>query len=428
VPKTPEWAEAISGVPAATIRELAEEAAAGRTHVSVTYSLQRAQNGEQPVWMGLVRAAMLGQWRRKGAGFTYSLGSMGDRGRRPLAVPLPTLPQLRNRVADFIPVARISELLLLPGKEYAYKGETYRYADIRLVYWAGGNPFHHHQDLQRLTQAFARPDAVIVHESAGTATAAHADIVFPATLTVEREDIGAGRNDPLLVPMQRLAAPYGEAQDDYDVFAALARRLGCGETFTEGLDAHGWQERIYQRTKDALARMGWPAPEFGDFMGGGPIDLPRSDAPSRMDRFHNDPERNALPTESGRIEIFCPRIERAGLPGHPAWIEPEEWLGGARARRLPFQLVANQPQGRLHSQLDFGPVSMMTKRDGREVARMNPAHARCLGLAEGDTILLRNDRRGALATLALSGSGSSSYRPAHGMRLAALSRPAKSVK
>ena len=64
----------------------------------------------------------------------------------------------------------------------------------------------------------------------------------------------------------------------------------------------------------------------------------------------------------------------------------------------------------------------------REVARMNPAHARCLGLAEGDTILLRNDRRGALATLALSGSGSSSYRPAHGMRLAALSRPAKSVK
>ncbi|HEY0275756.1 MAG TPA: molybdopterin-dependent oxidoreductase, partial [Paenirhodobacter sp.] len=401
-PKTPDWAGAICGIPAATIRDLAEQAAAGRTHVTITYSLQRAQNGEQPVWMALVLAAMLGKWRT-GAGFTYSLGSMGDRGRRPLAVPLPTLPQGRNRVPDFIPVARISELLLHPGKAYTYKGETRHYADIRLVYWAGGNPFHHHQDLQRLTRAFARPDTIIVHDSAGTATAAHADIVFPATLTAEREDIGAAGNDPLMIPMQRLGMPFGEARDDFDIFAALSERLGCAATYTEGLDAHGWQKRIFQRTKDALARMGRPAPEFDDFMRGGPIDLPLSDTASRMDRFHADPDKNALPTESGLIEIFCPRIERAGLPGHPVWIEPEEWLGGALAQRFPFQLVANQPKGKLHSQLDFGPASMKTKRDGRDIARMNPADACRLGLAEGDTVLLRNDRGGALAVLALSG-------------------------
>ncbi|RWR04784.1 molybdopterin-dependent oxidoreductase [Paenirhodobacter populi] len=402
IPKTPSWASAITGIPAATIRELAAQAAAGRTHVSVTYSLQRAENGEQPIWMALVLASMLGQGQLKGAGFTYSLGSMGDRGRRPLAVPLPRLPQGRNRVPDFIPVARISELLLHPGKAYTYKGETRHYADIRLVYWAGGNPFHHHQDLQRLTRAFARPDTIIVHDSVGTATAAHADIIFPATLTAEREDIGAAGNDPLMIPMQRLAPPFGEARDDYDIFAALARRLGCGEGYTEGLDSRGWQERIYRRTQEALARMGLPAPDFADFMRGGPVALPLSDTPSRMDRFHADPEGSALPTDSGRIEIFCPRIARAGLPGHPVWMEPEEWLGGALADRFPFQLVANQPQGKLHSQLDFGPVSMQTKRRGREVARMNPTDAARLGLAGGDTILLRNDRGGALAVLELS--------------------------
>ena len=402
VPKTPDWAAEITGIPADTIRALAEEAAAGRTHVTATYSLQRAQNGEQPIWMALVLAAMLGRWQQKGAGFTYSLGSMGDRGRKPLAVPLPTLPQGRNRVPDYIPVARISELLLHPGKAYTYKGETRHYADIRLVYWAGGNPFHHHQDLQRLTAAFARPETIIVHDSVGTATAAHADIVFPATLTAEREDIGAASNDPLMIPMQRLAPPHGEARDDFSILAALSGRLGCAEGFTEGLDARGWQARIYRRTQEALARMGMPAPDYEAFLQGGPVTLPLSDTPSRMERFHEDPERNALPTESGRIEIFCPRIAQAGLPGHPVWAEPEEWLGGALAARFPFQLVANQPQGKLHSQLDFGPVSMATKRGGRDVARMNPADAQELGLAEGDTILLRNDRGGALAVLALS--------------------------
>ena len=74
------------------------------------------------------------------------------------------------------------------------------YADIRLVYWAGGNPFHHHQDLNRLRRAFARPETLIVHESVWTGTARHADIVLPATTTLEREDIGKGGivRDPAL--------------------------------------------------------------------------------------------------------------------------------------------------------------------------------------------------------------------------------------
>lgn len=397
-PKTPEWAEGICQVPAAEIAALADRAAGKRTMINVTYSLQRAENGEQPVWMALTLAAMLGKGDQLGAGFCYGLGSIGNVGKPQLDIPLPTMPQGRNGSGDFIPVARISELLLNPGKSYTYKGETRSYADIRLVYWAGGNPFHHHQDLTRLADAFSRPDTIIVHDSVGTATARHADIVFPATITAEREDIGAGGNDPFIFAMEPLIAPFAEARDDFEIFADLARRLGCEEAFTEGLDAAGWLRRIYAPTQQALAERGLEAPAYDSFREGGTLAIPTRTTPGVIRRFHMDPEGAPLETPSGRIEIFSERVAAAGLPGHPCWLPPEEWLGSALAAEHPFQLVANQPSGRLHSQLDFGATSMSGKRDGRERARLNPADAARLGLQDGDIIRLWNGRGAVLAS------------------------------
>ena len=68
-------------------------------------------------------------------------------------------------------------MLLHPGEQYDYNGERLTYPDIKCVYWAGGNPFHHHQDLGRLRRALGRPDTVIVHEPYWTAMARHADVV-----------------------------------------------------------------------------------------------------------------------------------------------------------------------------------------------------------------------------------------------------------
>ena len=172
------WASTVCGLPPDSVRALARQAAGQRTLVTCAQSLQRAEHGEQPIWAAVVLAAMLGQIGLPGGGFVYAMGSIANIGKPSLAVPLPTLPQGVNRVPDLIPVARIADLLLNPGQEYDFNGRRLTYPDIRLVYWAGGNPFHHHQDLNRLRSAFARPDTVIVHESAWTATARHADIVF----------------------------------------------------------------------------------------------------------------------------------------------------------------------------------------------------------------------------------------------------------
>ncbi|MCC0044062.1 MAG: molybdopterin-dependent oxidoreductase [Brucellaceae bacterium] len=405
VPKDCDWAAAICGIPADTIRTLAELAAGRRTLITMSHSLQRAEFGEQPVWMALTLAAMIGQIGRSGGGFSYSIGAIGNVGKPALDVPIPTLPQGRNGVATYIPVARIADLLLHPGEPFDYNGHRLAYPDIRLVYWAGGNPFHHHQDINRLRRAFARPETIIVHDAFWTATARHADIVLPATLTMERQDIGAAANDPKLIAMKRVFDAAGEARDDFDIFASIAEKLGRRSAFTEDRTAGEWLAHLYESTREALADKGWNAPSFREFWQMGELQLPISDEPGMLRAFILDPVKRPLPTPSGRIEIFSERIDGFGYadcPGHPVWLEPAEWLGAPLASRFPLQLVANQPAGRLHSQLDFGATSLEGKVAGHEALRIHPADAVTRGIGDGDVVRVFNGRGACLAGAVVS--------------------------
>jgi biotin/methionine sulfoxide reductase len=401
-PKDAAWAAAICGVAADEIAALARSLAGRRVLITVAHALQRAEHGEQPVWMAAVLAAMLGQIGLPGGGFAYAMGALAHYGRREVAVPIPSLPQGRNRVAGFIPVARISDMLLQPGAAFDYNGRCFNYPDIRLVYWAGGNPFHHHQDLNRLRRAFAQVDTLVVHETAWTATARHADIVLPCTMTLEREDIGATQADSLMVAMHRVAEPFAEARDDYTIFAALAERLGHAEAFTEGRDAAGWLRHMYARTRTALAERGLEAPDFDTFWQRGELALPMEpDDGGMLAAFRTDPAAHPLPTPSGRIEIFSGTIAGFGYSdclGHPAWLPPAD----VPDTRHTLRLVSNQPATRLHSQLDFGGYSQAGKHRGREVARMHPADAAARGIADGDIIRLFNDRGACLAAASLT--------------------------
>ncbi len=405
-PKDAAWAAAICGMPAEEIAGLARRCAGRRTLVTCSLSLQRAEHGEQPIWMGVVLAAMLGQIGLPGGGFAYALGSTSNTGKPPLAVSLPTLPTGRNSIADFIPVARIADLLLHPGEDFDYNGSRLTYPDIKLVYWAGGNPFHHHQDLSRLRRAFARPGTVIVQESAWTASARHADIVLPATVTLEREDIGAADGDPMLVAMHRAVAPYHEARDDHAIFTGLSERLGFVEAFTEGRSPRQWLEQIYEPTRRALAERGVNAPDFAQFWEDGELVLPTRPWDGGIVRaFRRDPLAAPLPTPSGRIEISSATIAGFGYndcPGHPAWMPPVDGVGSDAASRFPLFLVANQPATRLHSQLDFGATSLASKIGGREPVRIHPHDAAARGISDGDIVRLYNERGACLAGAVLS--------------------------
>src|SRR5881227_3029653 len=225
--------------------------------------------------MGIALAALLGQIGLPGGGFGHGYGSMADVGAPTVPYPLPQFEQGRNPVDTFIPVAQITHLLENPGGTLDYDGRRLRLPDIRLVYWAGGNPFHHHQDINRLRKAFAKVDTLVVHELAWTATARHADIVLPSTMTLEREDIGYSSNDPLMVAMHRIAEPFGLARDDYEIFADLADRLGAREPFTEGRTSRQWLEHLYEPTRASLEARGLEAPDFDEFWKRGSLVMPQ---------------------------------------------------------------------------------------------------------------------------------------------------------
>ncbi|MDO9707605.1 molybdopterin guanine dinucleotide-containing S/N-oxide reductase [Paracraurococcus lichenis] len=401
-PKDAAWAAPITGLSAERIAALAARLPGRRVLVAVAHSLQRAEHGEQPVWAGLALACVLGQVGLPGGGYHYALGALGHTGRRNNLVSTAALPQGRNRVGAHIPVARISDMLLHPGEAYDYNGQRLTYPEIDLVYWAGGNPFHHHQDLNRLREAFRRIGTLVVHEQAWTATARHADIVLPVTMTLEREDIGSSQTDPLMVAMHRLAEPFGEARDDYAIFADLAARLGKEAEFTEGRSAREWLQNLYDRTAEDMREKGFEAPDFEAFWRAGYLELPQAPDDGGMLRaFRDDPAGAPLPTPSGRIELFSGTIAGFGYddcPGHPAWLAPRDVPDAAS----PLRLVANQPATRLHSQLDFGGHSQETKRRGREVMRMHPADAATRGIADGDIVRLFNARGACLAAAELT--------------------------
>src|SRR5207249_10015735 len=141
----------------------------------------------------------LGQHGRPGRRFRLGNGLRGCGDRSNLGVRPPALPQGTSAVHALNPDARVANMLINPGEPFDFDGQRLVYPEIRLVYWSGGNPFHHHQDPGRLRRALARPETIVVHDPFWTPMARHADIVLPATMTLERNDIGGSPNDARLI-------------------------------------------------------------------------------------------------------------------------------------------------------------------------------------------------------------------------------------
>ncbi len=397
VAKDATWAAGLTGVPADQIRALARRMAKGRTMISVAAGVQRTDYGEQPMWMAVTLAAMLGQIGLPGGGYTVGYGVNGNVGNMERLFRAGSLPQGQNPVEDFIPVAMISDMLLTPGAPYPYQGTRRVLPDIRLLWWAGGNPFHHHQDLNRLHRAFQTPETVIVNELNWTATARHADIVLPVAAPQERTDFGAGRSDDALVPMPQLVPPPGEARAEYDIFADLAARMGTQQEFTEGKTSDDWLRALWETTRQNARAHDMALPDWESFLDGGVITLP-DPSPDQvfLADFRRDPKAHALPTPSGRIELFSQTIADFDLPdcpGHPSWHPPRDRSTGA----FPLALLSGQPETRLHSQLDNGAYSLSAKIAGREPVLIHTDDAAARGISDGDIVELCNTRGRCLA-------------------------------
>lgn len=407
IAKTPAWAAAITGVQADVIQSLARDMAKARTMINIAWSLQRAENGEQPFWMMITLAAMLGQIGLPGGGFGVGYGAANTMGSPHQKLKGPTLAQGDNPVRDYIPVARIADMLLHPGLPFTHKnGEKLTYPDIKLIYWAGGNPYHHHQDLNKLNTAWAVPETIIVHEQFWTATAQRADIVLPVSTSLERDDIGYANQEGYLVAMKKAAPDFHEARSDYAILSDIAAKLGVENTFCENKSELEWLHILYKGCARRWAEDSIELPSFETFWDKGLLPIPAPERScSMLSAFRRDPLAYPLDTPTGKFEIFSKTIAEFGLPDfapHPVWAPGFEWLGAPLAQKFPLHLLTDQPRNKLHSQLDPATFSQNGKSDGRELVYISAADALARGLQDGDIVEVYNDRGVCLATVSVS--------------------------
>lgn len=405
-PKTPQWAEAITGIAAERTAALAREMAKSRTMLTIAWSLQRSHRGEQPYWMTVTLAAMLGQIGLPGCGFGLGYGATNMMGNAVPRFSGPTLPQGRNPVKAFIPVSRITDMLESPGGTFEYDGKVHSYPDIDLIYWAGGNPFHHHQDLNRLVRAWRKPGAIIVHEQFWTATAKMADVVLPATTFLERDDIAYSTRERYMVAMKRAIPAIGSARDDFDIFADIAERLGAREAYTEGLTSQQWLKKMYEQSRGHAREAGVNLPDFDTFWQQNIVDLAPVACPVVMlQAFRDNPLKNPLKTPSGKIELYSETLagySYEDCPAHAQWLEPIEWLGSTKAQFFPLHMLSDQPFTKLHSQLDHSAYSRVNKIHEREPIILNGEDAEARGIVDGNLVRVYNERGACLAAARVS--------------------------
>nr|WP_321463185.1 molybdopterin-dependent oxidoreductase [uncultured Cohaesibacter sp.] len=401
--RSADWAAPICDVEAEAIRQFARDMASSRTMINVAWGVQRTDHGEQPIWAGLALAAMLGQIGQPGTGYGFGYGCVASIGRPTKNLYWPSVPQGKNPVADFIPVARVTDMLLHPGERYQYNGTTRTYPDIRMIFWSGGNPYHHHQDLLRLEKGWQKPETVVVFEQGWTATARRADIVLPATTPLERTDIMLSKTEPSLIYMSPVHAPVGEAKDDHEILRLIAARMGLEEAFTEGRSQEDWLRWLWDQSSQLVRNKGMKElPDFETFKAMGRYRV-EGDEETRiaLADFISDPEAHPLGSESGRITLYNEKIASFALddcPGHPAWLQPVESLLDAPEGAL--HMISAQSDTRLHSQNDQGSESLDSKIEGREVCRLHPDTAARLGIAEGSIVRIHNKRGATLAGVA----------------------------
>jgi len=403
IEKTAKWAEKITEVPAATIEKLADIMISKRTMIAGNWAMQRAEHGEQVDWTIITLASMLGQIGLPGGGFGFSMhyegGGDAASGKRTVG----GLSQGKGGDVHLtIPASRMSDLINKPGQTVTYKGKTITYPKVEFMLSAGASPIGHQPDVNELISAMRKLDTVVVMEPWWTPTAKMADIVLPATTTMERDDIASGMSysNDRIYAMKQIVKPRFESKDDYEIFALLAKRFGTEKKYTRDRTPKDWLKNLYKRSHARRAMN----ISFEEFWEKGTIiyDIPEEAKKYvRHEAFRKDPVNNALKTETGKIQIYSETFASYNyddFKGHPMWFEPKEWLGNKElVEKFPLHLLSPHPKYRIHSQLDNTWVQNVHKVQGREPIRISPNDAKKFGVIDGEVVEVYNDRGSLLA-------------------------------
>ncbi len=418
-PKTPQWAETITAVPAETIARIAREYATIKPSVLYQgYGMQRRAYGEQVVRAGCVLAAITGNVGVPG-GWASGLGLQAPDGGGLWTV----FPTGENPVKATIPVFLWTEACLR-GKSMTTAdgilGADKLDNDIKLIYAVATNCLiNQHADINRTIEILrdeSKVEFIVVQDNFLTPTARFADIVLPACTQFETWGVEDGwkyGDEVILQP--KLVEPLGGSKSDYQICSELAERLGIKEAFTEGRDEKQWVDFCLGEFR----RERFPElPTLEEFIEQnlGAWTRPVTKPAIAFEDFRRDPEKYPLKTPSGRIEIFSKQLfdlnnpeEIPPIPKYiqewesPFGLEPQRhgdaenlklrdsvspWLD----REYPLQAIGHHTLARVHSTHDNN--DWLEEAFPQRVF-MNPIDAAQRNIEDGDQVKVYNGR-GAL--------------------------------
>jgi anaerobic selenocysteine-containing dehydrogenase len=369
--KTPEWASRICDIPAADIESFAGLiGVTPRTFFRIGYGFTRSRNGAVNMHAVSSIPAVTGAWRHEGGGALHTNSGMYKWDK--------TLIEGRDagiRSGRMLDQSRIGAVLL--GDAQDLQGGP----PVKAMLVQNTNPASVAPDQTRVKAGLAREDLFLcVHEQFMTETARYADIVLPATMFIEHDDIYQGGGHQHILFGGQLVPPPGECRSNHQVITELAKRVGAQH---RGFDLT--PREIIDATLHASNR-----PRLDQFETPGWLDVQTDFATAhnltgfghRDSKYHFKVDWKQTAAYLG-TSALGPWDALPAFPDHCALIEDA-------TDEYPFRLATSPARTFLNSTFNETPSS--AKREGRPTVLAHPDDLTDLGLASGDKVKLGSAR------------------------------------
>ncbi len=349
---TPEWAQAETGIAAGTIRELAREyAAANAPAIILGSGNSRYENGGMTVRLIVILSLMTGAWKYPGGG----LCGCNPRDGAYVDMDLIERPDFRKKAPKIFNICEIASALDPEGEQ-----------GIRALYVYGGNPANTAANQEGIIKGLEREDLfTVAHERFMTETALYADIILPATFSVEQHDIYRSYGYCTLGTAWPVIKPPGECKSNWDTFCLLAREMGYEEEYFRRTEEEMLLYILDHPTK-AVDKL--PSDKKQLLRQGESISLPYAD-------------HLKIRTPSGRMRIVNDELKEAV----PRYIRPHI----SRENDVePIRLVAAPSLYTLNS--EFRDREDLIDRRGEQKLIMHCQDAENRGIKDGDRVMAYN--------------------------------------
>jgi anaerobic selenocysteine-containing dehydrogenase len=375
--RSPQWASEITGLSVAEIEAFARLVGhTKRTFFRLGYGFSRQRNGSVAMHAALSIPAVAGHWQYEGGGAFHS-----NSGILKFNTELLEGSKLRDPAIRYLDHSRIGSVLM--GHEDALYGGP----PVTAMLIQNTNPANVAPD-QRLVVAGFRREGLFtcVHEQFMTDTAKLADVVLPATMFLEHDDIYKGGGNQHITLGPKLVDPPEGPRTNHFVIEELARRLGVAHMPGFGMSERDHIEIMLAKKGlsdfEILRTRRWadlqPPFEEAHFLNG----FGHPDGKYRFrPQWTATPAPNRPPKSMGGF--FGPVERLPQLPDHVNLIE-------AADEAHPFRLATSPARSFLNSSFSETPSSI--KREGRPELLVHPDDAEALGLADGARVEIGNMR------------------------------------